>query len=510
MRRTRTEEHRAQFAALHAGHTAKIRPLSPGLTPRRMLKPLVALVALVAVVFHPLALARDSQLPPAVSRVMTRVGIPAKDVSIYVRDANTNEVVLGINDNQPRSPASVIKVLTTYVALDSLGPSYTWKTRAYSNGPLANGVLNGDLFVVGGGDPYMTAEHWWRFVQGLREQGLAKINGDFVIDQSYFAPAAGNRADFDSQPFRSYNVLPDALMVNFQTSRFTLIANEQRARPSILVNPLPANLDLQNQVRLTDGKCYTSGVTFNTPDPIEKPNTVVVGGVLPKSCGSFSIGRAIMTAPDYAYGTFRTLWTQSGGVMDGEMRMETLPANARPLYSHDSLSLAEVIRLVNKYSNNVMARHLMLTLGVEKFGPPATVESGRNAVRAWLSTRGITMPGFVLDNGSGLSRAERVTARGLGEMLDMAWHSPFMPEFAASLPLSATDGTLRNRFKSPGMQGRIRLKTGHLDNVSALAGFVNAASGKTYVVVIIVNSPGAQGGSGEAVHAELIRWVFGQ
>ncbi|HWK49277.1 MAG TPA: D-alanyl-D-alanine carboxypeptidase, partial [Steroidobacter sp.] len=117
---------------------------------------------------------------------------------------------------------------------------------------------------------------------------------------------------------------------------------------------------------------------------------------------------------------------------------------------------------------------------------------------------------FVLDNGSGLSRAERVTARGLGEMLDMAWHSPFMPEFAASLPLSATDGTLRNRFKSPGMQGRIRLKTGHLDNVSALAGFVNAASGKTYVVVIIVNSPGAQGGSGEAVHAELIRWVFGQ
>ncbi|WP_161966173.1 D-alanyl-D-alanine carboxypeptidase/D-alanyl-D-alanine endopeptidase [Steroidobacter cummioxidans] len=475
-----------------------------------MLKPLVALVALVAVVFHPLALARDSQLPPAVSRVMTRVGIPAKDVSIYVRDANTNEVVLGINDNQPRSPASVIKVLTTYVALDTLGPSYTWKTRAYSNGPLANGVLNGDLFVVGGGDPYMTSEHWWRFVQGLREQGLAKINGDFVIDQSYFAPAAGNRADFDSQPFRSYNVLPDALMVNFQTSRFTLIANEQRARPSILVNPLPANLDLQNQVRLIDGKCYTSGVTFNTPDPIDKPNTVVVGGVLPKSCGSFSIGRAIMTAPDYAYGTFRTLWTQSGGAMDGALRMETLPANAKPLYSHDSLSLAEVIRLVNKYSNNVMARHLMLTLGVEKFGPPATVESGRNAVRSWLSTRGITMPGFVLDNGSGLSRAERVTARGLGEMLDMAWHSPFMPEFAASLPLSATDGTLRNRFKSPGMQGRIRLKTGHLDNVSALAGFVNAASGKTYVVVIIVNSPGAQGGSGEAVHAELIRWVFGQ
>jgi D-alanyl-D-alanine carboxypeptidase/D-alanyl-D-alanine-endopeptidase (penicillin-binding protein 4) len=475
-----------------------------------MPKPLLALVALFAIVLHLPALARDSQLPPAVARAMERAGIPAKNLSIYVRDANTNEVVLEIGADQPRSPASVIKVLTTYAALDTLGPGYTWKTRAYAVGRTANGVLDGDLFVTGGGDPYMTAEHWWRFVQALRERGLARITGDFVIDNSYFAPAQGNRADFDRQPFRSYNVLPDALMVNFQTSRFTFITSEQRNRPLILVNPLPANLNLQNRVRLIEGKCYTSGVTFDTPDPIGDPNTVVVGGVLPASCGSFSINRAIMNAPDYAYGTFRTLWTQSGGVIDGQMRIGRLPDNARLLYEHDSLPLSEIIRLVNKYSNNVMARHLMLTLGVEKYGPPATVENGRNAVSSWMASRGIQMPGFVLDNGSGLSRAERITARGLGEMLDRAWHSPFMPEFAASLPLSATDGTLRNRFKSPGMQGRIRLKTGHLDNVSALAGFVNAASGKTFVVVIIINHPGAHTGSGETVHAALIRWVFGQ
>jgi D-alanyl-D-alanine carboxypeptidase/D-alanyl-D-alanine-endopeptidase (penicillin-binding protein 4) len=443
---------------------------------------------------------------------MNRVGIQARNVSIYVRDAGSNEVILATNENQPRSPASVIKVLTTYAALDALGPSYTWKTRAYTTGRLANGVLNGDLIVVGGGDPYMTAERWWRFVQSLREQGLAKITGDFVIDHSYFAPHEGGRGDFDAQPFRTYNVLPDALMVNFQTSRFTVIANTVREQPLILVNPLPSNLDLRNQVRLGNGRCqgYDRGIIFDTPSPIDAPNTVVVRGTFPTACGSYSISRAIMTAPDYAYGTFRTLWTQSGGAIDGAMRIETLPPDATLFYEHDSLPLSEVIRLVNKYSNNVMARHLMLTLGVEKYGPPATIESGRNTIRAWLASRGIQMPGFVLDNGSGLSRAERVTARGLGEMLDLAWHSPFMPEFAASLPLSATDGTLRNRFKSPGMQGRIRLKTGHLDNVSALAGFVNAASGKTYVVVIIVNHPGAHGGSGEDLHAELIRWVFGQ
>ena len=165
---------------------------------------------------------------------------------------------------------------------------------------------------------------------------------------------------------------------------------------------------------------------------------------------------------------------------------------------------------MNKFSNNVMARHLLLTLGAEKFGAPATAQSGREAVRQWLSDHDIRIPGLALDNGSGLSRDERVTARGLADVLDIAWHSPFMPEFAASLPLSATDGTLRNRFRAAGMQGRLRLKTGRLDDVSGLAGFVNAASGKTYVVVILVNHPGAQNGSADIVQTELIRWVFAQ
>jgi serine-type D-Ala-D-Ala carboxypeptidase/endopeptidase (penicillin-binding protein 4) len=476
-----------------------------------MIKPSFALVAFTAISLPAYAYARDAQLPPAVTRAMSSVGVPARDVSIYVRDAGTNEVVVDLGSDTPRSPASTIKVLTTFAALDMLGPAYTWKTRAYVDGKLANGVLHGDLVLVGSGDPYMTGERWWNFVQNVREQGLAKVSGDVVIDNSYFASVIDNRADFDAQPFRTYNVLPDALMVNFQTSRFTVTTSPQRARPQIVVNPLPANLVINNQLQLGGGKCqgYNYGVSFDAPEPND-PNTLLVSGVFPAACGSFSIGRAIMTAPQYAYGTFRTLWTQSGGAIDGAMRIATLPSEAKLLYEHDSLPLSEIIRLVNKYSNNVMARHLLLTLGAEKFGPPASVATGRNAVRAWLVNRGINMSGFVLDNGSGLSRAERVTARGLGEMLDIAWHSPFMPEFAASLPLSATDGTLRNRFKSPGMQGRIRLKTGHLDDVSALAGFVNAASGKTYVVVIFINHPGAQAASGDAIQAELIRWVFGQ
>ena len=476
-----------------------------------MSKRLLSLTALLAVSFGPCAYARNTaQLPPAVSRAMSQSGVPASHLSIYVQDAATNEPVVELNSDTPRSPASTIKVMTTFAALDMLGPAYTWKTHAYLGGRLSSGVLSGDLHLVGGGDPFMTSERWWAFVHEIRELGLAKITGDIVIDNSYFAPNPESRAAFDAQPYRSYNVLPDALMVNFQTSRFTLSANAQRSRPQVIVNPLPANLEIENRLRIGSGRCqgYNRGVTFDTPE--NDPKKLIIGGVLSAACGSFSIPRAIMSAPDYAYGTFRTLWTQSGGIVDGAMRVEPRPADARHYHTFNSVTLAEIIRLVNKYSNNVMARHLLLTLGAEKFGAPASPESGRNAMRVWLAGRNIEIPGLMLDNGSGLSRDERVTARGLASVLDAAWHSPFMPEFAASLPLSATDGTLRNRFRAPGMQGRLRLKTGRIDDVNALAGFVNAASGKTYVVVIIINHAGAHNGVGEAIQSELIRWVFGQ
>lgn len=447
-------------------------------------------------------------LPPAVTRAMARMSVPAEHVSIHVRDANTDKTVIDLNGDRLRSPASTIKVLTTFAALDMLGPSYTWKTRAYQVGKLTDGVLTGDLVLVGGGDPYMTSERWWNFVQSLRARGLTRIDGNIIIDNSYFAPMDGSRGDFDDKPWRSYNVLPDGLMVNFQTSHFTLMPNARQSRPQISVNPLPANLVIDNRVVAAAGKCQGAHVTFNAgPDD---PSTLVIGGTLPRACGAYSINRAIMNATDYAYGTFRTLWTQSGGTIKGGLEVGPLPADATLLLSYDSLPLSEIIRLVNKFSNNLMARHLLLTLGAEKLGVPATTRNGIEAISQWLTSRDIQMPGLVLDNGSGLSREERITARGLANVLDLAWHSPFMPEFAASLPLSATDGTLRNRFRGPGMQGRLRMKTGRIDDVSGLAGFVNAASGKTYVTVILVNHPGAQHGAGEAIQSELVRWVFGQ
>jgi D-alanyl-D-alanine carboxypeptidase/D-alanyl-D-alanine-endopeptidase (penicillin-binding protein 4) len=357
----------------------------------------------------------------------------------------------------------------------------------------------------------MTADRWWGFVNGLRQAGVDRIGGDVVIDNSYFAHQGDDRAAFDNRPYRSYNVLPDALLVNFQTVNVSVIPDSATGAARVRVNPWPANLSVDNSVRLERGPCRRGGGGVVVAMP-EGPsgNRLSLGGHYAAGCGPMSVTRAVMRAPDFAFGTFKTFWQQSGGILDGGMRLGVVPPGARLLYTHESLTLAEVIRLVNKFSSNVMARHLLLTLAVEKAGRPGTTAAGGRVIGEFFAGRGVDVPGLVLENGSGLSRVERISAEGLANVLLDAWRSPYAAEFQASLPLSAVDGTLRRRFRSPEMEGRLRMKTGSLQDVSALAGYVNAASGRTYVAVIILNHPGAELGAGESVQAALVNWVFGR
>jgi len=469
--------------------------------------------SLLLLISTPAALqARDRQyLPPEVERVLTQRRVPGTSLSVLVREVGRDEPVVSYNPQVPRNPASTMKVLTTYAALEMLGPAYTWRTRAYATGPVRDQVLEGNLVLVGGGDPFMTAERWWGFVNGLRRAGVERVTGDVVIDNGYFAPQGDDRGVFDNRPYRTYNVLPDALMVNFQTVTLSVVPDIGTGTVRASANPWPANLAIENSVKLYTGPCRrgSGGVVVAMPDGA-MGDRVSLSGRYASGCGPLSVTRAVMRAPDYAYGTFKTFWQQTGGTLNGGMRLGAVPADARLLYSHDSLSLAEVIRLVNKYSSNTMARHLLLTLAADKSGTPATTAAGRQVIVDFLAAHGISIPDLVLENGSGLSREERITAAGLADVLLAAWRSQYMPEFAASLPLSATDGTLRRRFRAPEMQGRLRMKTGSLNDVSALAGYVNAASGRTFVTVVILNHPLADAGVGEAVQAALVKWVFGQ
>jgi serine-type D-Ala-D-Ala carboxypeptidase/endopeptidase (penicillin-binding protein 4) len=433
--------------------------------------------------------------------------LPASALSVVILDPATGKVLLSELPDTPRSPASTIKTVTTFAALDMLGPTFTWHTRALLRGRLAGGVLDGDLILQGGGDPYITLERWWSFAQSLREKGLRAIHGDIIIDNTAFSLPAEDPAAFDGKPNRSYNVLPDALMVNFQSIEFRLAANADSREVEISANPAPFNLVIENHVRFAAGRCTgsTGNVEFNVAS--EAWDRVEFSGALSPECAERSVSRVLLKPPSYAFGTFVQLWRQSGGEFNGKLRVEPSPADARPFATLDSLTLAEIIRLTNKFSSNLMARHLLLTIGAERYGWPATLEKGAATLNEWGAQRGVDLQGIDIDNGSGLSRATHISVMQMAKILSVAYRSPFAPEFMASLPLAGLDGTLRNKMKtSPA--GAVRLKTGHIDSVSGVAGYVTTPGGKTYVLVSIANSPRVDYGAAEPVHAALVSWML--
>ncbi|HEX4240595.1 MAG TPA: D-alanyl-D-alanine carboxypeptidase/D-alanyl-D-alanine-endopeptidase [Steroidobacteraceae bacterium] len=452
--------------------------------------------------------AQATEIPAPVAQSMAAERLPRSTVSFIVVDPETGRAVASLNAETPRSPASTVKVVTTFAALDILGPAYTWHTRALARGVPADGVLEGDLYLQGGGDPYMTLERWWSFAQSLRATGLKTIHGDVVIDDTaFFSLPPENPGDFDGRPNRSYNVQPDALMVNFQSIEFRVAPDRSAHRVDIVAVPSPTNLDIENRVHLGRGRCGGANgrVDFEVASP--QWDKVVFTGALSPYCSERSFARVLLRPASYAFGTFVHLWRELGGEIDGKLRVEAAPADAAVLLNFDSLTLGEIVRLTNKFSSNLMARHLLLTLGEERSGAPGTPEKGAAAIADWSRAQGLDLAGVDIDNGSGLSRTTRISAEQLAAVLRAAYRSRYAPEFMASLPLGGIDGTLRTRLRSS-PAGAVRLKTGHLDGVTGIAGYVSAASGKTYVVVSLVNDNRADYGAGDPLHVALVDWVL--
>jgi D-alanyl-D-alanine carboxypeptidase/D-alanyl-D-alanine-endopeptidase (penicillin-binding protein 4) len=445
-------------------------------------------------------------IPVPVAHTLAAERLAPSSASFAVLDADSGQVVASLNAATPRTPASTMKVVTTFAALDLLGPAYTWRTEALIHGALEGGVLRGDLILKGGGDPYMTLERWWSFVQALRAKGLHTIAGDIVIDDTAFAPPPEDPGAFDGRPNRSYNVEPDALMVNFQSVEFHMASNAATRSVDIVATPAPINLAIDNRIAFAAGRCSGAAARVDFEVSSAESDRAVFSGDLSGECLDRTITRVMLKAPSYAFGTFVELWRESGGEFSGAMRIGAAPPDAQSLLSFESLTLGEVIRLTNKYSNNLMARHLFLTIGADRYGAPATPDKGARAIADWSHDRGLPLADMVVDNGSGLSRSARISALEMATLLRFAYRSRWAPEFLASLPLAGVDGTLRNRMQKTA-PGSVRLKTGHLDGVTAVAGYVTGASGKTYVLVSFINDARSDSGAGEPVHAALVDWI---
>lgn len=447
-------------------------------------------------------------LPPTVSQALAAAKVPQANVAILVQEAHANRPQLAVNAGVPMNPASVMKLVTTYASLELLGPVFRWKTEVYLGGERQGDVLAGDLVLKGGGDPKLDVEAFWMLLRALRGKGLREIRGDLLLDRSYFEKSAEEAGRFDGDPFRPYNVLPDPLLLNYKSVRFAFVPEPAQRGVRLYAEPRSPSLEIANGLKLADGPCPEGSAFREALKPQYEParGRVAFLGQYPASCGERDLNVALLAPDDHATGMMRQYWAEIGGSWRGTAREGMAGAGVAPFHVHESEPLALVVRDTNKFSNNVMARHLFLTIGAETAGAPATAAKSQAAIRQWLAKKGIPAPELVMENGSGLSRQERVSAASLVAMLQAAWRSPVMPEFISSMPIVAGDGTMRRRLKGEGVAGQAHIKTGLLSDVRAMAGYVLDQRGRRQVVVMIVNHPNAHQTQG-AMDA-LLRWVY--
>ncbi|ADL56635.1 D-alanyl-D-alanine carboxypeptidase/D-alanyl-D-alanine endopeptidase [Gallionella capsiferriformans] len=444
--------------------------------------------------------ATATHLPPAVLRELKSAGIPLSATSITVRKIGAPKAAISINAEQPMNPASTMKLLTTFAGLELLGPAYTWKTEAYLDGKLENGVLQGDLILKGYGDPKFTIEQFWLWMAELRARGLREIRGNLVIDRSFFDLPQLDSGAFDNDPVRAYNVTPDALLLNFNTLRLRYIPEGNRLR--VIIEPMLEGVRLDSQLAPQAGSCEDWDDTIRVQANDER---LLLQGGYPAECGEREHSLSVLSHSRYVDAVFRAAWHQLGGSLTGRQRDGLLSSSAQLFSTHRSEPMSLAIRDINKYSNNVMARQLFLTLGTTT---SASIPGSTAAMRSWLTKKGLNFPELVLENGAGLSRVERISAEHMAQLLQSITESPYSAELIASLPILGIDGSVKKRLKNSPAASHAHLKTGTLDGVKTLAGFVQAHSGKQWSVVFFINHPNAK--RGQAAQDALIEWLQGQ
>ena len=446
------------------------------------------------------ACAREA-LPPAVHAALTRARVPLDAVTFLVVDAEGKASPrLSHREDSPVNPASLMKLVTTLTALETLGPGFTWNTPVYLEGAARDGTLYGNLYIKGRGDPKLVIERLWLLLRRIRALDIRTIAGDIILDRSAFDISPIDPGEFDGERLRPYNAAPDALLLNYKSVVMTFVPDRASNAAHVSYEPPLAGVQMQTHVPLSEASCndYRASLRADFADP----RRIRFAGTFPAACGERVWPVAYVEPASYAMRAIEGLWREMGGQIQGRVREGTVPPGMAPTFELSSPTLAEVIRDINKFSNNVMAQQLFLTLSLQEQGLGSQAGS-RQLVNKWWVERFGAKDAPTLDNGSGLSRLERISARSLARLLQYAWRSPLLPELASSLPISGVDGTLR-RAKNRAT-GSAHLKTGSLRDVAGVAGYVHAANGRRYVLVAIVNHPNAN--AARAAIQALVEWT---
>jgi len=455
---------------------------------------------LIAVLMATTGPTRAQGLPAAIDNALRAAGLPASSLSLWIAPVDTGLPVLSHQAQQPANPASLMKLATSAVALSRLGPGYRWRTEIAVDQRPQDSRLHGNVYLTGRGDPQLTMERLWLLLQGLRNRGVQHIDGDIVLDRTAFAVPEVDPGAFDGEPFKPYNVQPEALVINYKatTLQFRPEPAERIARvwaePALAGWAVPATVPLSGETDCGDWRGRLRA-------DFSEPTGPRFAGALPAICGDRAWPLAPPAQPQVNARAVAAMWSAVGGTLGGKVRNGFRATSALPFFDVTSPTLAEVLRDMNKFSNNLMADQLMLTLALEAQGQ-GSWDAARPIVSDMLQSQaGCNADEMVIDRGSGLSRTNRLSARCLGQILQWAWLSPWMPELAASLPVAGEDTAKR----ATAATGRAHLKTGSLDGVAGLAGFVDGPKGRRYVLVALLNHPRAAEGR-EVLNAAL-RWT---
>ncbi len=441
----------------------------------------------------------------AINKILNRSELSKENYSLYIKNISKQNKVFSYNEQKPFNPASVMKLVTTYAGLQLLGPEFQWKTRVLYKGTIKNKHLYGDLIIKGYGDPTLTYADLSEVIEKVQQQGILHIHGNVIFDESFFGELQ-NQDIIDDKKYRAYNVNPKSFVVNENTINFNFSFKNENI--NIQAFPEINTLTILNHLKLTDQGCndWKESLRYEVETKLNVTE-IKFNGRFDKACESKDIDLSVMGIDRLPIALFEKLWKLHGGSIEGEFKNTYQNiTNTHTFYEHQSRPLSLVVRDINKYSQNLIARNLLLTILAENNGNPITENEAGRFIKESLMKGKVKLYSLEMDNGAGLSRNAKVNSENLGFLLEKAYTDIYMPEFIASLPNLGIDGTLKSRGKKLSVAKHAYLKTGSIQNVSAIAGYIFDKNNDVKVFVFIANDPKANESS--KIQDELIEWTY--
>jgi D-alanyl-D-alanine carboxypeptidase/D-alanyl-D-alanine-endopeptidase (penicillin-binding protein 4) len=447
-----------------------------------------------------------ASIPDDLAHQISNIPINKNNYSIHIQAVDEELPIASWQTHVKRSPASVIKLFTTYSALLELGFDYRWETKFFYTGRIRQGILTGDLYVKASGDSTLSSEHLYDIASQVRAAGISKIRGNIIIDRTLFKVSSKNNSGFDNNIYSPYNAMPDAIMFNKRKSKVCITPHSKRA--TIHKDVPDKSYKVVNKLRMVNGSCRKgrSWPKVRIKTNSSSRSTVYLTGKLSKRCGKRTICKVISMPHRAFYYALRSKLKEMGVHMTGGLKLKRVPSSAQYLFSHYSEPLEEVISTIAKKSDNLMARQLMLTLGAKRYAGPSTTHKSRKAIESILNRHYILEKGSTfIANGSGLSRSSKLSAKSLANLLSHGART-YGQRWMNTLAIAGVDGTIRRRFSNSVVYGRAWMKTGTIKRVKNIAGYVEGASGRRYVVVVLVNDQYAYK-YGAKLANKVIEWV---